>query len=95
MSKIKEKEIYYGRELFKAIKLYLPSVYSIAERRQKNGLIRFKVMRSYGKKYVGIDPFIEIGADAPLKASDLKELCDGAVLKIEEQITQLDNETLS
>ena len=91
MAKIKEKEIYYGRELFKALRLYLPPQYSMGEQRQKNGLVRLKIMRSYGKKYVGINPLIEIGLDSPIKASDLKELCGSAVEKIEEQITQLEN----
>ena len=92
--KTQEKEICYGRELFKAMGLYLPMGIQCGERTLKNGLIEIKVMRPHGKKFVGISPLIQIGADSPIKAADLKELCIEAGKKIDAMISKIEQDEM-
>ena len=88
---MKEKEIYYGRELFKAMRQFVPQGLRLGERRLKNGLIEIEVFRSYEKRLVGINPLLQIGRDTPIKAEDLKELCIEAGKKIDELISKIEN----
>lgn len=78
---MKDKEMYYGRELFDAVGKFIPSDVMRMEHRPGNGLNMIGIRKENFEIKL-----VELGMNAPIKHEDLKKVCEIAVQKLNDAI---------